>query len=1078
MSDTIKTPDPGSPGGKPEASKGTITPPSSWVETQKPPSTDSPATIMSPASIEEFPEEVRPHALDPNRQVNQYILVKVLGKGGMGEVWKAWDRKLSRWAAIKFLLGESAEGVLRFRREAKMAARLSHPNIAPVHEVGEAPSRQPGQPLTHFLAMEYIDGSTLGSAKLSMRDRVDVFIKVAQGIDAAHKGGIVHRDIKPANIMLTKENWPYVMDFGLAKSLDGDNNLSATGAVMGTPAFMPPEQVEGRLEEIGPWSDVYSLGATMYAVFCGSHPFTAQTTLQLLQKVCNEAPLPPRQKNPEISPELEGIILRAMAKKREDRYASAGAASDALKKVLARIDAAAEGAPVSSPPPAPVPPPAPKTSRALPLVAVLLLILVGGAGAAVWWFKFRKAPGVTVAVAGTKPVETAISDPQPENRTRPKTDFALPVAKTEPNSLATPGVQPDPSAIARDPAAKAEPKPESKPEVKPDLKPEPKPEVKVDPKPDLKPGVKSEPKPEVKPIVPPALTAEQVVQRGFDWLAGLYRQAALSSDSDYWAAYALLFGRTEMARPRIAEFLRSAAWQQSAHGTPVAALRSLALSSSGDPRLQELTAECAQFLVEAQGPNGLWADAAEVEVRLEEPRPAEGSAFIISGDPARKRCELARKGTAKKAPDGDLGTTSLALLGLYAAENCGHRVPAETWKRALDAVEAQWGKDVDALTNASCIVSSLICRQSLGDPDAAQNARVLAAVRALPAGDAGQPLALLDAIERAGGMLSTPRLGDLEWYGSGAKALAASQQPDGSWVEDKDPVLGTARALLFLTRATAALKADAKRGGTGRLEMKSLGGCTNLMFVLDASGRMRQELDDRERFDVAKETIAKIVEKLPDGAIVGLRVFGNRKLATEEGTEIDTSLVTPPGPVNPRQIATHMQALRVKGRSPLTFTLIQTLQDLTQVPADVEMAVVLLVDGTDMERKADPVPATGDLAASRRGLKVHVVGFNTEDDDIQVRLQKMADAGGGQYIAAKKAKDLLPRLAAATIGEQDYAVLNEKGETVAKGRLGDSRALPEGRYTVVCGGQQEKIWINPGLATRIIIHQQKLAAPK
>ncbi|HEV3026777.1 MAG TPA: serine/threonine-protein kinase, partial [Planctomycetota bacterium] len=209
MGDTIRDPNLGK---ETKPTQGTIKPPSSWVETKKEPlpPEEVAATIIASSSLEEYPEEVRPFVQDPNRQINQYILAKVLGKGGMGEVWKAWDRKLSRWAAIKFLLGQSQEGVLRFKREAKMAARLTHPNIAPVHEVGEAPSRQPGQPACHFLAMEYIDGSTLGSAKLSMRDRVDIFIKVAQGLDAAHKGGIVHRDIKPANIMLTRENWPYV----------------------------------------------------------------------------------------------------------------------------------------------------------------------------------------------------------------------------------------------------------------------------------------------------------------------------------------------------------------------------------------------------------------------------------------------------------------------------------------------------------------------------------------------------------------------------------------------------------------------------------------------------------------------------------------------------------------------------------------------------------------------------------------------------------------------------------------------------------------------------------------------------
>ena len=333
-------------------------------------------------------------------------------------------------------------------------------------------------------------------------------------------------------------------------------------------------------------------------------------------------------------------------------------------------------------------------------------------------------------------------------------------------------------------------------------------------------------------------------------------------------------------------------------------------------------------------------------------------------------------------------------------------------------------------------------------------------------------------MERLGSLLATPRLGDEEWYGAGAKALAGTQQPDGSWIDGKDPVLGTARALIFLTRGTAALRSPGKRGATGRLEMKSIGGVSNLMFVLDASGYMRQDLDNRERFDVAKETIAKVVEKLPDGAIVGLRVYGNRKGANEPGCETDSTLVTPPLPVNRRQMTTHMGSLQVKGWSPLTYSLIQTAKDLERVHPEVEIATLLFIDGLDTDRKSDPVPAAGDLAASRPGMKVHVVGFNTDDEEIRTRLRKMADAGGGQYIAARKAKTLAAQVIAATVGEQDYAVLNDKGEVLAKGRLGETRELPEGRYTVVVGPQQEKIWINPGLSTRIIIDQQKLAATK
>src|SRR6185295_4667912 len=191
-------------------------------------------------------------------------------------------------------------------------------------------------------------------------------------------------------------------------------------------------------------------------------------------------------------------------------------------------------------------------------------------------------------------------------------------------------------------------------------------------------------------------------------------------------------------------------------------------------------------------------------------------------------------------------------------------------------VEAAWDKDP-----AAAAVCAAVCRVSLGDPEAARNERIQSVARSLPVDKS------IPAVERLGGIFATPRLGDTEWYGAGAKALAASQQPDGSWTDGKDPVAATAQALLFLTKSTGALRAAAKRGGAGRLEMKSIGGCPNLMFVLDASGRMRQELGDRERFDVARETIAKIAEKLPPGSILGLRVFGSRFLAVEPESEHD-----------------------------------------------------------------------------------------------------------------------------------------------------------------------------------------------
>jgi hypothetical protein len=833
------------------------------------------------------------------------------------------------------------------------------------------------------------------------------------------------------------------MDFGLAKTLDGDNNLSATGAVMGTPAFMPPEQVEGQTDQIGPWSDVYSLGATMYAVFCGVHPFTAQTTLQLLQKVVNEAPAPPRSKNAEISAELEGIILRAMSKKKEDRYQTAALVSDALKRVLLKMDSAA--AAVESPatrPAAAVSQP----SRVWPIF-VVLAVLLGGVAAGSWWLYSAWKGASTRIAAALHPPRT---DPGPELR---------------------PDVKPE---------AKAEPRPDLKPEVKTGLQPGLKPEGKSDPLLDPKPVVTPEPKAEVKPGSPPGpkpvelpigkapapTTAEQVAQRGFDYLAARYRNAEFATNSDYWAAYALLRSPAPaVPRAKILEFLRSAAWEHSGQATSAVALRVLGLAAANDPESRALAAEGANYLVHAQGRNGLWADCPRLAVpRI--PVPAPETALLVSGDPAPRRVSISK--SVGGGPDGDLASTPLALLALFAAETCGHKIPAETWRRALDGIEGKGGGD---------IASQYLCRAALGDANPGQAPAIVRSVRELGASP-DRSLATLGAMDLAGGLLGTPRLGDLEWYGAGSQALAAGQQPDGSWRDDQDSVRGTAKALLFLTRATGALKGGAKKGGPGRLELKSLGSCTNLMFVLDASGRMRQELGDKERFDVARDMIARIIEQLPEGSLVGLRIYGSRLKANEPGCETDSVLLVPPVPVNKRQFLTHLSSQRVQGWAPLTYSLTRTARDLESVPPDAALAVVLLVDGKDTDRRSNPIPAVADLAGSHAGMKVHVVGFETEDEEIVDRLKKMAAAGGGAFIPATSAGGALAKLVAATIGEQDYQVLHEGGDVVLKGKLGDRRQLPDGHYTVACGKARQDVWITTDLLTRVIVDQAKLAEIK
>ncbi|HXX92983.1 MAG TPA: serine/threonine-protein kinase, partial [Planctomycetota bacterium] len=297
--------------------------------------------LLAPApgtrsSIDEMPAQAVAHAGDPTRRLGQYVLVEEIGKGGMGRVWKAWDSKLTRWTAIKFLNDESAEDLKRFEREAKLAARLRHPNIAAIYEVGEVPPQRPGQSASPYIAMEYIDGPTLADPSLdrSVRDWIDLVARVTEAVHEAHRAGVVHRDLKPHNIMLNQAGWPYVMDFGLAKSLRADSTLSASGVVMGTPAFMPPEQAQARVEEIDEQSDVYSLGATLYALLVKAAPYAGTSHVDILARVLFQSPEAPRKLNPAIPVEVETIILKAMAREKSERYGTALELAEDLRRWL------------------------------------------------------------------------------------------------------------------------------------------------------------------------------------------------------------------------------------------------------------------------------------------------------------------------------------------------------------------------------------------------------------------------------------------------------------------------------------------------------------------------------------------------------------------------------------------------------------------------------------------------------------------------------------------------------------------------------------------------------------------------
>lgn len=347
------------------------------------------------ARPEEIPAEARPFIEDATRILNHYVLVEKVGQGGMGAVWKAWDRKLTRWIAIKLLLTSESEDLARFLREAQLAARLRHPNIAMIHEVGEAPPPKQGDSPRPYIAMEFVDGTSLKKAELSIPETVEIFIKVAQGVEAAHRGGVVHRDLKPQNIMLTRDKWPFVMDFGLAKTLQAGSSISASGAILGTPAFMSPEQAQGASDQVDAKSDVYSLGATMYSVFCKKAPYSADSAFAVLLKICKEDPPPPRTHRPELHPDLEKIIVKAMARDRGQRYPTAAALAEDLQKWLESSRRLVPGAAPAS---------APKQGNpALLVLAAGVVALVIALGVI---FSGKKDP-----VPVVKNPETPMSDP-------------------------------------------------------------------------------------------------------------------------------------------------------------------------------------------------------------------------------------------------------------------------------------------------------------------------------------------------------------------------------------------------------------------------------------------------------------------------------------------------------------------------------------------------------------------------------------------------------------------------------------------------------------------------------------------
>ena len=280
------------------------------------------------------PTTVTVDEADPIR-FGDYELLREIARGGMGVVYRARQLSLNRVVALKMILQghlAATEDIERFTREAEAVAKLTHPHIVVIHDVGQCRDQ-------HYFAMEYVEGESLAQllrgGPISCQKAASYVEQVARAVHFAHQKCVVHRDIKPSNVLIDQSGRARVTDFGLAKHVDRGEDLTLTGQILGTPAYMAPEQITSRRGEIGPSCDVYALGALLYELLTGQPPFKGRDHFETMLQVLECDPQSPRQLNPQVPRELEMICLKCLEKEPQYRYASASEVTDDLQHYLA-----------------------------------------------------------------------------------------------------------------------------------------------------------------------------------------------------------------------------------------------------------------------------------------------------------------------------------------------------------------------------------------------------------------------------------------------------------------------------------------------------------------------------------------------------------------------------------------------------------------------------------------------------------------------------------------------------------------------------------------------------------------------
>ncbi|MBL4848796.1 MAG: serine/threonine protein kinase, partial [Planctomycetes bacterium] len=378
--------------------------------------------------------------------IGRYEVQAEIARGAMGAVYRVLDPLTGQVFALKLLAGVRVSDTTgrRLQREAQALTRLRHPNVVAIHEIGE----DRGKP---FLVLDMIEGEDLEQritrgGPLSSRDAAELFLPLAQALGYAHQSGVLHRDLKPANVLIARATGrAFLGDFGLAKDLAAErSSLTVSGQMMGTPGYWPPEQASGDLARVGPASDVYGLGATLYAALTGEPPISGGSLAELLVATIETRPPLPSKRVPGVDPDLEAICMRCLEKDPGDRYPSASALATDLERYL-RGEALADAAPRGSGPPLGL-----LVGLGVVLIAVLsagVIVLARGSGSRegdlAGTSPRRTAPSASPNVSPTPEVETAaprhsrgLRQPTPTPRATPFAGQPRPTPTPRPTLLA------------------------------------------------------------------------------------------------------------------------------------------------------------------------------------------------------------------------------------------------------------------------------------------------------------------------------------------------------------------------------------------------------------------------------------------------------------------------------------------------------------------------------------------------------------------------------------------------------------------------------------------------------------------